>query len=114
MQRTCRVQTTVTGGKLAASGGKLHTGLGSNGFWYQENCARREGGNKGTIKAFSEQGQSTGAFNYHLGCSVHASYIDYRELHVAAVQSFKLIEGSGQVSYHSHSRSQPRLEPNSK
>ena len=56
MQRTCRVQTTVTGGKLAASEGKLHAGLRSNGFWRQENRAKKKGEDKGTLKVFWKQG----------------------------------------------------------
>ena len=104
----------VTGGEFAASGGKLHISLGSNGFWRQENHTRREVVKEGTPKAFVEQGQSTDAINYHLGCYVHASYTDYRELRVVAVKSFKLTEGSCQVSYQSHSHSQPRLQPSSR
>ena len=84
----------MTGGKLAASGGKLHAGLGSNGFWHQENHARREDRKERTLKNFPGQGQSTGAINYYLGCSVHTSYTDYRELRVVTFQSSKLTEGS--------------------
>ena len=64
MQHTCRVRTTVTGGKLVASKlhagtaacRKLHAGLRSNGFWPQENCARKKGENKGKLKALGKQG----------------------------------------------------------
>ena len=56
MQRTCRVQTKVTGDKVTASKGKLHAGLRSNGFWRQENRARKKGEDKGTLKAFGKQG----------------------------------------------------------
>ena len=54
MQRTCRVQITVTGGELAASKGKLHAGLRSIGFWHQEKRARKKGEDKGTLKAFGK------------------------------------------------------------
>ena len=57
MQRTCRVQTTVTGAKLAASEGKLHAGLRSNGFWRQQNCARKKGEDKGKLKAQQNKGK---------------------------------------------------------
>ena len=56
MQRTCRVQTTVTAGELVASEGKLHAGLRSNGFWRQGNRARKKGKNKGKLKALGKQG----------------------------------------------------------
>ena len=82
----------VTGDKFAASGGKLQAGLGSNGFWHQENRTRRKGGSKGTLKTFLEQGQSAGAIKYHLGCFVHASYIDYRELRVAVLVCDKMMQ----------------------
>ena len=46
----------MTGGELAASKGKLHAGLRSNGFWRQENRARKKGENKGKLKALGKPG----------------------------------------------------------
>ena len=65
------------------------------------------------LRLLPRQGHSTGAINCYLKCSVHASYIDYRELHVVAVQSSKFTKSSWQVSCQSHSQSRPRLQPSS-
>ena len=61
------------------------------------------------LRLLPGQWHSTGAIDCYLRCTVHASYTDYRELRVVAVQSSKLTEGSCQVSYQSHGQSQPRL-----
>ena len=114
MQCTCRVQTTVTGGKLAASEGKLHAILRSNGFWHQKNRARKKDNNTGMLKAFGKHGLSTGDISYYSGCPVRANNIDCRELCVIAVQSFKLTEGSCQVSYQSHRQGQLKMQSSSR